>query len=235
MEVWIQFGSRLYPLFFSVIGYLSFDVSILGLPCIFGTSSKVKSYIAQLLVVPFAVLLLTAGLSVMNTFPRLRPHVRLNVPAMSNSLGMLYTVFFIAICGISLQAFNCADNPNKKRTMSVDRSIVCWEDDDHITLIILSVSAILIYPVFFLVLTGWVVFNYDRLTVAHGTHFVLRTRFLVARMVPDSYHFGFLYNLRNFILALIPAIFSTSFGLQVFWLMSVFVGWLCVQLQYHPW
>jgi len=54
-------------------------------------------------------------------------------------------------------------------------------------------------------------------------------------MNPELFYFGFLYNVRNFLLALVPIVLSSYLGIQVLGLMTIFVVWLLSQMHYLPW
>ena len=120
-------------------------------------------------------------------------------------------------------------------TLTSDRSILCWEEDEHTAYVVLSIFAILAYPTIFLAWTGSVVFKYDKWAIEGGRSFIMRSRFLVARMNPDTLVFAFWYNIRNFALALVPIILSVNYCIQVLGLLLISLGWLFAQMHFQPW
>merc|ERR1712216_239149 len=145
---------------------------------------------------------------------------------LQNTLGFLCSIFFIAMCLISLENLQCIKHPNGKLTLRIDRSVVCWESSEHTELAVLSTIAVLIYPVFFLALTGFLTLKYHQLAHRYGLTFLKRTRFLHNRMDPMRYQFGFALNLRGFVLTLVPVVLANSFGMQTFVMTAIFVCWL---------
>jgi len=220
---------------FSYLAIFKFDVEAISFSCIMGTDTRVGKYCIKLLAVPICFGMLMVSLGVLSIFPKLRPYLSVNRQSVVNSVGLLLSIFFIAVCNISLEGFTCSLNPNGKMTLTSDRSILCWEGGEHVAYAILSVLGILAYPINFLALTGLIVFNYDSWAIKRGMPFISAARFLVARMNPDMLVFGFWYNIRNFALALVPVVLSSNFCAQVLGLLVISVAWLLIQSRVRPW
>jgi hypothetical protein len=213
---------------FDFLEYISFS-------CIIGTNSTVAMYVFKLLIVPFGFVMLLGGLALFSVVRPLRPLLSIDKDALVNSLGLLFSMFFVAVCSTSLDGFMCSGNPNGKMTLTSDPAILCWEGDEHLAYVFLSVVAILIYPISFLTFSGFIVYNYDVYVMRGGPGFIKRVRFLVARMNPDFRIFAFWYNIRNFALALMPVLLSSNYSLQVISLLVISLTWLLAQMQLQPW
>jgi hypothetical protein len=220
---------------FATMRVFKFDADMMNMSCILGTGSRVGLYIVQLLALPIAFFFLSVGVGFFWLFPKVRPYCALNKECLCNSVGLLLSIFFIAICNVSLAGFTCSQNPNGTYSLISDRSVICWEGGDHVAYVIFSVIALLFYPVTFLTLSGFVVFNYQKWAIKGGPRFVNAVRFLVARMDPNLIPFGFWYNVRNFALALVPVLLSRNFAIQVLGILFVTLIWLVAQMHYMPW
>jgi len=220
---------------FGALKILAFDAEMLRFSCVSGSDSQLVRYATKLLSIPLAFLCLSGGAFCVHLVPRLRKYAAFTVVGLQNSIGMIVTIFFITISLMSLEAFRCDLHPNGKTSLSVDRSVLCWESPDHAELVVLSVIAILCYPIPFLVVTGCMTYNYGAGIRRFGSAFTLSSRFLFNRMGPDFFAFGFWYNCRNFVLTLVPIIAANQYNLQVNMLMMCFLGWLLVQMTFKPW
>jgi len=229
--IWVKPLSTL----FGLIKIFEFDVDIFSLSCLVGSDWKLGRCLTKVLALPLGVVVLCLGLAVLHAVPAMHPHTALNKEALCNSVGLLWSIFFIAVCNISLDGFTCSLNPNDKFTLTSDRSVLCWEDGAHMAYIVVSVIAILAYPISFLAFSGLIVYNYNRWAIERGSAFANRVRFLVTRMQPHLYVFAFWYNVRNFALALVPAILSRNFSIQVLGLLVLSMAWLVAQVRYFPW
>jgi hypothetical protein len=220
---------------FGVLQILALDLKVMKFACFAGTTALLPRYIFKLIGLPVGGSLLIAAAAVMYAIPTTRKHSYFTIIDLQNSAGLLFSVLFIAVTLVSIEGFQCVDHPNGKSSLILDRSLVCWEGGEHAGLVVASVIAMLVYPVAFLGLTGFLTWKYHTFSRMYGTRFTFRTRFLVNRMSPNFYFVGFWYNLRNFALTLCPLIATGNYTIQVFLLMTVFVSWLSVQMHWKPW
>ena len=145
------------------------------------------------------------------------------------------SALFVSVSLMSLEGFRCKANPNGKAILQAFGAMVCWEGGEHNTLMVLSVIAILCYPVTYLTFTGIASFGFGPLSVKYGLRFTSAVRFLSGRMKPDYVMFGFWWNVRNFMISLAPVIASNNYGGQIILLMAVFVLWLTGQAKSQCW
>eukprot|EP00913_Durusdinium_trenchii_P019388 g18227.t1 len=129
---------------------------------------------------------------------------------------------------MSLEGFRCKSNPNGKSILQAFGAMVCWEGGEHNTLVILSVFAILLFPVMHLTLTGYASLCFGPLSVKYGLKFTNAVRFLTGRMQPEAWQHMQLdwSQVRNFLVSLAPVLASSNYGAQVTLILAVFV--LCI-------
>ena len=145
---------------------LTFDFHLIRITCIYGTDSPVLLFISQLLACPAActapwlqtqlyrncigqirtisharsphtlektkVLLCSWLLS--RVFGRPKP-----MDVILNHCGLLFFAFFLSITLTTLMPFQCVPNPDGSASMMTDPGIVCYQSDEHATLVGLAV------------------------------------------------------------------------------------------------
>jgi len=220
---------------FQFVKIMAFDVEVLRAACLTGSDRQVVKYSTKLCVVPASFLALSLGALLLSAIPKCRTRAGCTCAALQNSMGMLFTIFFISVSLMSLEAFRCDSHPNGKTSLTSDLSVLCWESPDHGQLVLLSVLAILAYPLPFLTCTAVMTYNYSSWTRRFGSSFVLRSRFLFNRMGPENTAFAFWHNVRNFAMTLVPVVATNEYSLQVNLLMAIFLVWLLVQMHANPW
>eukprot|EP00930_Biecheleria_cincta_P047844 TRINITY_DN33242_c0_g1_i1.p1 TRINITY_DN33242_c0_g1~~TRINITY_DN33242_c0_g1_i1.p1 ORF type:complete len:667 (-),score=95.13 TRINITY_DN33242_c0_g1_i1:282-2282(-) len=188
----------------------------------------------QLLGVPISFFMIVVAASIAYAVRSLRSSLKLRTKYLCNSIGFLFSVFFIVVTLVSIEGFQCHKNPNGKLTLMMDRSIICWGGSEHDAVVALSVIALLVYPIGFLSLTGYLTWNYHALTQKHGMNFIVSTRFLIGRVKPEYYFVGFLYNMRSFLLSITPLIGQVS-EIQVLLLAFIMIVWIVFQMYTFPW
>eukprot|EP00931_Biecheleriopsis_adriatica_P090979 TRINITY_DN6488_c0_g1_i1.p1 TRINITY_DN6488_c0_g1~~TRINITY_DN6488_c0_g1_i1.p1 ORF type:complete len:1425 (+),score=232.44 TRINITY_DN6488_c0_g1_i1:107-4381(+) len=211
------------------------DLEVFNFSCLIGGKSYVASYVVKLLAYPICLALLVGSASVLNAIPQTRKFASFNVPSFLNSGGFVLSAFFVSVSLMSLEGFRCASNPNGRSTLMADESIICWEGGGHTVILALSALAILIFPVFFISLTGFVTLRFGQLSVTHGLSFTRSVRFLTARMRPECEIFGFWFNVRNFGLSLAPVLATNNYGAQVCLMTTIFLVWLVMQTKFQCW
>eukprot|EP00439_Symbiodinium_sp_Y106_P035650 s6944_g4.t1 len=221
--------------FIPSFGILSLDMDFLSFSCVMGRKSFTAEYVFKLCAFPVLLLVVVTGSFLLQRVPRVKRYASFNRPAILNTAGFLMSALFVSVSLMSLEGFRCKANPNGKAILQAFGAMVCWEGGEHNTLMVLSVIAILCYPVTYLTFTGIASFGFGPLSVKYGLRFTSAVRFLSGRMKPDYVMFGFWWNVRNFMISLAPVIASNNYGGQIILLMAVFVLWLTGQAKSQCW
>lgn len=216
-------------------GLLRMDMDFLSFSCVLGRKSFTSEYIVKLLAFPMTCTVVVCGSFILSYIPRVQRYASFNRPALVNTSGFLMSALFVSVSLMSLEGFRCKSNPNGKQILQAFGAMVCWEGGEHSTLVILSVIAILLYPITYMVLTGIAAFGFGPLSVKYGLRFTSAVRFLTGRMQPDYVMFAFWWNVRNFFISLAPVIASNNYGAQVTLILAVCVLWLIGQAKTQCW
>eukprot|EP00930_Biecheleria_cincta_P001325 TRINITY_DN10245_c0_g1_i1.p1 TRINITY_DN10245_c0_g1~~TRINITY_DN10245_c0_g1_i1.p1 ORF type:complete len:1436 (-),score=255.23 TRINITY_DN10245_c0_g1_i1:62-3883(-) len=221
--------------FMSSLSFIEIDLEYVSFSCIVGTKSYISRYVTRMCGFPIAVVWAIAGVCLLHCVPRARGITNLNVAAFTNTSGFLMSALFVSVSLMSLEGLRCNSNPNGRFNLMADETIMCWEGGNHMVILVLSAIAVLLYPVFFITLTGIAVYWFGPLSIRHGVSFTTRVRFLTARMKPDCVIFSFWWNVRNFVISLCPVLASNSFGAQVFLMIVIFLSWMAMQTKHQCW
>jgi len=216
----------------------SFNLSIVKFSCFVGSDAPVLQYVSKMFMVPVMMVMLLFTASIIHLIRPIRKYAYLSAPCLVNTFGLTFTALFMPVSLLSLQPFQCVGHPNGFSTLAHDRSVVCWqwtESNEHMRLVSLGIVAILLYPVAFLAGTGLLTWNYRRWTNVYGILFFRYVRFLTVRMDPKFYYYGFLFNLRNFVLALSPIMFPNNLDVVVLIMLMCFLLWNTMSMQVKPW
>eukprot|EP00930_Biecheleria_cincta_P002620 TRINITY_DN103625_c0_g1_i1.p1 TRINITY_DN103625_c0_g1~~TRINITY_DN103625_c0_g1_i1.p1 ORF type:complete len:754 (-),score=116.79 TRINITY_DN103625_c0_g1_i1:122-2302(-) len=214
---------------------LRLDLEIVGFSCLVGGKSYLSSYVVKLLTFPVCCALLILGVRILRIVPKTRSFANFNTSALLNSMGFLMSAFFVSVSLVSLEGLRCTKNPNGIHTLQADGAIICWEGGDHLMIVVLSSVAILVYPVFFITVTGFAAFKFGYMSSRYGLTFTNSVRFLTARMKPGYEFFGFWFNVRNFGISIAPLIASDNYGAQVCLIMAIFLVWMILQTKFECW
>ncbi|CAK8997648.1 unnamed protein product, partial [Durusdinium trenchii] len=230
-SVWGPPMSTFIPSF----GLLRMDMDFLSFSCVTGRKSFIAEYVVKLFAFPITVCAVIFGSFILSLIPKLKRYASFNASAVVNSAGFLMSALFVSVSLMSLEGFRCKSNPNGKSILQAFGAMVCWEGGEHNTLVILSVFAILLFPVMHLTLTGYASLCFGPLSVKYGLKFTNAVRFLTGRMQPDYVMFSFWWNVRNFLVSLAPVLASSNYGAQVTLILAVFVLWLIGQSKTQCW
>mmetsp|Transcript_28656 Transcript_28656/g.66458 ORF Transcript_28656/g.66458 Transcript_28656/m.66458 type:complete len:1743 (+) Transcript_28656:82-5310(+) len=233
-EIWNQ------PLgdFFEIMQIFRLDLNAMNFSCLTGSNNPVLRYAGEIMVPILAFFAMILGSFLTKCcIPRKKMHlVQLARPAFINTYGGIVSVFFISVSILTFKPFKCVKHPSGIESLESNRNIRCWEDGDgHNAMVMLALLAVLIYPVSFLAMTGYLTLAYHRCLQKYGSGFLEQTRFLFNRFHPQNYYFGFWFNVRSMMLALTPVVFSASFGMKMFSILGIFTLWFYAQMTKNPW
>jgi hypothetical protein len=139
--------------------------------------------------------------------------------------------FFAGIVAMCITIFKCHDNPNGKRTLLKDESIICGEDKWN-TMLAVAIASCAVYIVGFGGMCCYIIL------VApgrfHQLAFQRRWKFLLIKYRPDVWWWTVCFCLKGFLMN-IGFIFLDSGVSQIMWVISVsgvYAGWA---MFWNPW
>ena len=155
--------------------------------------------------------------------------------AFVNVHGLLLVALLTAITLTLVRPLQCRSNPNGLFTIVSKPYIICWQGE-HGTLVMLTVSGILAYPVTILAAITYLTRQYPIwLRSGGGIEVMERYRFLFARFRPERYYYGLILTAHNLLVAIIPAALVALPALQVGIMGIVICLKLIVQILLWPW
>merc|ERR1719237_137959 len=140
--------------------------------------------------------------------------------------------FFITISMTILSPFQCQAHPNESWTVLQYEGQLCWEEGDHMTMIILAVLALSV-PVGFLSWVTYLLRIFPRKMRSGDALFLHTYAFLFLRIKPWARYFMLAYLLRNLSIAVI-ALIPNGFW-QTILMQFVFMSTCLVTAGFRPW
>ena len=215
---------------------MNFKLEVLNFGCVVSTP-PVSHYVAN----AFAVVVLTVCVTVCHFAHILvfhftqfrRAQFRQFMPALFGAVGTVVSAVYISVCSAIVQPLQCEVHPNGLSTMQAQREVVCWDlEGDHQRMLIIGVVASLI-PLAFMSLCAWVTFSLPKRLHRGDTVFLNTFAFLLFRFRPEAHSYVLVLLLRNFALAVIPAI--TDLATELFASAAVVMACVLLGVSMSPW
>lgn len=225
--------------FFMVVSSLvTFDWDTWKTPCAVPTGSVLSKFVLQIFGVPIVVVILLLSMGISN-FVCTRQGLLvypINKNRILNAVGQFMTMCFISIAISMLRPLNCIEHPNALQTMESEYSVICWSTDEHKVLVVLSMLAVLAYPVALLASVAYYSYRYPKMVQAgRGLEVLDSFHFLFKRFKADKYWYGFGYLLRNLLLALVPVMCPGDLASQTSVTGGLLLFSLVVECGGQPW
>eukprot|EP00971_Amphidinium_carterae_P058567 1158203-Amphidinium_carterae.1 len=148
------------------------------------------------------------------------------------ALGTIIMAFFVSIITTMLGPLQCKQHPNTSRTISWYPSIRCWEDDQHIEMLVIGVSACTL-PLLFLAAASWAACVFPRELKRGSPNFLTGWAFLFFRYHADAYWYGPVQLTRNAMISAAPVLPTAV--VQALFLESIMLASLVVVTRVMPW
>jgi hypothetical protein len=175
-----------------------FDVT----PCVSGAfSNPVMTFLAQMVMPAVFVCVLVIVFKIGVTIKK----GLFCFDGLLNSIGEVLLEFYISITIAVFGPFDCYAHPNGKSSMVSRPDILCGEGD-HSSMVIISIFAILAYPVNAMVVTILATWQHPRSMASNDIGHLIRCHFLFNRWGPRSYYFCCVGVTRNFLIACWPMV-----------------------------
>eukprot|EP00439_Symbiodinium_sp_Y106_P028617 s1669_g3.t1 len=152
-----------------------------GVTCfVEGTSFATWSFALQLLAFPVFVAL--------TSLPAVAVKIGRGInlfTGLFNIYGLILVALLTAISIAVVMPLKCRKNPNLTYTLEAHPQVICWNSQEHETLVLLSVIGVLVYPATVLSMLLWATYKYPRwLRSDRGVETLHRFHFLFGRSSP---------------------------------------------------
>lgn len=215
---------------------VSLDVSIFKLECAVGRRAA-AAYAVQvfephgLVLVVFILFSISRLLSAIFKTPAKAwvPEKALNV------CGAVMQTLFIAFCGNMVRPLECYKHPNGSSSMLAYPGVICFEEGEHTTLMLLgsSIAALFILP--FIAWCVWGCYNAPCRSSLGDYVFLQRYRFLLYHFRPDSWWWGLCLLLRQTALAFATVVPAENPHGQLFYAGMILAIYGQLVCRYWPW
>jgi len=148
-----------------------------------------------------------------------------------NVFFSLILTFFAGISAMAFELFKCSPNPNDKSTLTIDRSINCYEDQWN-SMLGLGIAAVVVWCIGFGVLFTWAIFRAS--SDFHNLGFQMRWKFLFIKYRPDVHWWAIAFLLKGIILNLGLVIVKTGVG-QLYWIILGLTSYIVLAITFKPW
>lgn len=139
--------------------------------------------------------------------------------------------FFAGIASMCIMIFKCHDNPNGKRTLSIDEGIVCGEETWS-KMLGIAIAAIIIYLCGFGGVFTWAILvGPSRFA---DVRFQRRWKFLFIKYRPDVWWWTIAFCSKGVLMNL-GFVFLDKGISQLNWIMGIAGLYLCLSILYMPW
>ncbi|CAE7235353.1 unnamed protein product [Symbiodinium sp. CCMP2592] len=178
-----------------------------GVTCfVEGTSFATWSFALQLLGFPAFVAL--------TSLPAVAAKIGRGINLFSglfNIYGLILVALLTAISIAVVMPLKCRKNPNLTYTLEAHPQVICWNSQEHETLVLLSVIGVLVYPATILSMLLWATYKYPRwLRSDRGVETLHRLHFLFGRFRPERYQCCLIFTVMNFLIAITPVCLPTA-------------------------
>eukprot|EP00929_Paragymnodinium_shiwhaense_P070046 TRINITY_DN3541_c0_g2_i1.p1 TRINITY_DN3541_c0_g2~~TRINITY_DN3541_c0_g2_i1.p1 ORF type:complete len:1862 (-),score=327.36 TRINITY_DN3541_c0_g2_i1:181-5766(-) len=217
--------------FFQIMRIISVDPNLLRPGCVLNNNNPVLKYVFILSCVPGLIALLVAILLTARLCGK-----RVKKCEVGSAIGMVTNVFFISISAMVLIPWQCEPNPDGTSSVFIQRSVSCWDNDDHRIMLIISSVAGLVFVLSFFAIICWAALKYPKwITREGGVDKIRYFDFIFKRFKADCYYYGVFLTSRGLLITLVPIIFAKHVEMQILVLAFVIVVYLMISSRICPW
>lgn len=154
-----------------------------------------------------------------------------------NTIGMLMVTFYISLALAAAQPFMCYAHPTgAAKSLALHPMTLCWNSDDHTSLVILAIIFSTIYSIGVFAWCGIQIMMYPKRILNDDVRFVGRNKYLFIRWNPESFWFSSVLLGRNIGIAAITAFVPyDNPEVQINLLQLVLLVTTYLQVVYQPW
>jgi hypothetical protein len=213
-----------------MLNIFTFDLDVIGISCVVSVSPVVKyttRIVFSLTGFLFVALVHTVYVAVAQGC-----RFKENLPNLTNAMGTLQTVTFVSLVQTFVSPLQCDNHPNEDFTLILYPDILCWEGGDHITMMIVGLTALSV-PFTFFSTALYATKVYPTRKLVGDVSFLKLSKFLFYRLRTPSYWYTTFLLARNAIVALSPALPTAMSQIIVLQLVMLFS--FAVVLRFMPW
>jgi len=222
-----------------IASIFSFDLSALKTACYLPVD-PVSKFLSRQIIAPCCLPVLALAVLSKKCFGM--PFQVSIVAEIGNAAGTIFSIFFISVVTASVDPFVCYPHPSDAGTgdsMLAEPAVLCWDDDRHMRMIVISVISFVVVPASFFAICVYAIIQYPTFMSVNDDRqrWYLHTfRFLFFRFRPKAYTYGVLLLLRNLSVCLVPAVFpGDAIGMQVLLLSTLLLSFGMFQATWKPW
>jgi len=144
--------------------------------------------------------------------------------------GLIFT-FFAGIAAMAFAIFKCSPNPNTQKTLTVDRSVTCYESDWN-NMLVIGLLSVFLWCIGFGSVFVRTVYVAPMCFADEG--FQMRWKFLFIKFRPDTYWYSLIVIAKGIFMNLGFAILTIGVA-QIYWLMILIPVYLGLCILCRPW
>lgn len=213
-----------------VMELIVFDLELLHVPCI-ARVTPLQSFVLQVFALGIALAMMMIAHCV-TTLVKYKAEFKARNKVLLASVGTILLAFYVSVTAAVLGPLQCMDNPNGLRTVRGYPSVICWETDEHMLMVIISVIAVQV-PLSFYAYCSWSVKRFASKMSDGDTEFLLAHKWLFFRYTPEAYWYSIVQMTRSLLVALVP-IFPDVSG-QIVIMDIIMITVLIIVVGTKPW
>eukprot|EP00971_Amphidinium_carterae_P347211 6489090-Amphidinium_carterae.1 len=227
----VEWDNPLSALLDFVVSISFVDVELLRPGCMV-SMNPVRSYGMRVLAVYVALLLVIAAHFFSTAVQHRRGRSRLHWYVLMCALGTIIMAFFVSIITTMLGPLQCKQHPNSSRTIAWYPSVLCWDDDRHIHMMVIGIAACTL-PALFLAGASWAAYSFPIALKKGSPRFLTGWAFLFFRYHAAAYWYGPIQLTRNALISFAPVLPSAAS--QTLFLETVMLTSLLIVARVMPW
>jgi hypothetical protein len=212
------------------ISLITFDMEAFNFSCVARTSPLQRFVISILTMVAACIVLLLVHIVVVLMCHK--GDFRGRSTSLIASTGTILMIFYISVLANLLEPLQCLRNPNGLWTMQVSPSVICWETQEHQTMVAVAMVSLLV-PLGYLAKCCHVVWCFPSRMHAGQVDYLHTYYFLFFRYRSECYWYSLVHMFRSLLLANLPVLPDAA--AQILCMQAILLSQLYCIVAYRPW
>jgi len=214
---------------FEISAIFMFDLEMLGLSCMHGTSFA-GAYWSAILIPIFIILATVLGAGITKVLP-VPEGWKMEFNHSFSLLGMLLTALYITLVKVVVAWFECPANPAADDTLAKRKDVVCGSDEHKAAMPAMVIGLILYVIGFYgmFMRSAWIAPD-----MWSNVAFREQWKFMLTRWRPDAYYWGSVLMTRNLLVAF-AGVISGEPRVQLVYVIVVVTIAFALTATYQPW
>lgn len=209
---------------------LTLDMEFFNFSCVARTSPLQRFVISIFTMV--AAWIVLALVHIVAVFLRHKGNFRGRSTSLIASTGTIFMIFYISVLSNLLEPLQCLQNPNGSWTMQLSASVICWETQEHQTMVAIAMVALLV-PLGYLAKCCHVVWCFPSRMHAGQVDYLQTYYFLFFRYRSECYWYSLVHMFRSLLLANLPVLPDAA--AQILCMQAILLSQLYCIVAYRPW